>query len=89
MLRCGPFAVGLPQLHDPHLASTATSTRKSSRLPELFIKTADTNNQLTRGQIFTFGISMPKYVDERSLYSGNIKCKDLTPFFLLSLDIAI
>jgi hypothetical protein len=34
MLRCGPFAVGLPQLHGPHLASAAISTRKSSMLPE-------------------------------------------------------
>jgi len=28
MLRCGPFAVGLPQLHGPHLASAAISTRE-------------------------------------------------------------
>jgi hypothetical protein len=48
MLRCGPFAVGLPQLHGPHLASAAISTRKSSRLPELFIKTADTFLSLTK-----------------------------------------
>jgi hypothetical protein len=34
MLRCGPFAVGLPQLHGPRLASAAISTRKSSMLPE-------------------------------------------------------
>ncbi len=40
MLRCGPFAVGLPQLHDPHLASTATSTRKSSSLPEFLLITS-------------------------------------------------
>jgi hypothetical protein len=44
-LRCNPFAVDHYSFMGCCLAAAAISARKSSRLPELFIKTADNNNQ--------------------------------------------